>query len=60
MYRCDACGCSLPLGTPKAKIGIREFCGPDHSPCHTLGLRSASWTLSEAEARALLDEAIAA
>lgn len=52
--KCDACGRHLLHGYPRVDIGAREFCGPRGSDCHTLGEFSAGWTITEAEAAAIL------
>lgn len=59
LFRCDACGVSLLYGSCKAKVGAREYCGPDRSPCHRLGLESARWTreFGPVQAAALLASA---
>lgn len=52
--KCDGCGAPLWGSRNTVPIGPREFCGPRGSDCHTLGELSAGWTLTEAEAVALL------
>lgn len=59
-YTCDVCGARLLFHAPKVHVGAKEFCAPQDSTCHLLGLLSASWRLTEVEARQLLDDDIAA
>lgn len=58
-FRCDACGATLTCSVLKVKVGAREYCGPEASPCHALGVRNARWTLAPHEAAELLADAAA-
>lgn len=51
---CRSCGRLILSGQIRERIGEHVFCAPFDSPCVLLGRKAAGWSLTAAEARALL------
>lgn len=56
MNKCDICGKNLHRQDCKIDIGLKSYCGPETNSCYVIARRSLGWTLSSADAEALLDD----